>query len=54
MDVKPDELKKSLNELSSEERDKFNYLSDLVNANIKDKALIDNLNYMMETGFTNF
>ena len=41
-------------ELSAQEKDKIMYLQDIEKKNIKDKAIVDNLLYMFDAGFSNF
>lgn len=55
----PEEVKKEASplkksELSEDEQQRIQYMIQLENAKIKDLALVENLKYMMETGFTNF
>lgn len=52
--VEEEPLKVSATELTQEQKEKINYISEIENAGVKDKAVVDNLMYMLETGFTNF
>jgi len=40
--------------MSADEREKFYYLEEMNKSGLKDNAMIENLAYMMEAGFTNF